>query len=313
MVIDPLYLPFSPELLIQHFLGLSEEIKGRHLQYYLKSTERYHQFCQEHPERRGLPISKTRRSCQIEKDERFWVAASLMSYFHDEKRIEYLVNLFRKVFGPTPPIEALPSWEACLEGNLHLYFELQLPSPSTYKQWLRQHLSERHIIPYVHNAAYQFKADQLRTNLEGPTHLDAALINESNGFAVLFEAKVLSDISVDITYDMIRNQIVRNIDVMLEPGDSLLPPANRRRLERSLFVLLTPEIFRQRPHTRLYGWLMNEYRSNPESLSRDLPHRKSVSWPEVAQRLGWLTWEDCESVRPGTCNWLTRTEISQSP
>ena len=31
--------------------------------------------------------------------------------------------------------------------------------------------------------------------------VDAALINASNGFAVLFEAKVLSDTSVDITYD----------------------------------------------------------------------------------------------------------------
>jgi hypothetical protein len=103
----------------------------------------------------------------------------------------------------------------------------------------------------------------------------------------------------------LQHQIIRNIDVMLEPGDGLLPPADRRRPERSLFVLVTPEIFRQRPHTRLYGWLMNEYRQSPAALARDLPHREALSWPKVARRMGWLTWEDCEAVRPGSCRWLT--------
>ncbi len=36
------------------------------------------------------------------------------------------------------------------------------------------------------------------------------------GVAVLFEAKVLSDISCRIEYDATRNQIARTIDVMLE-------------------------------------------------------------------------------------------------
>jgi hypothetical protein len=247
MVIDPTYLPFPEETLRQHFLVPAAGEADRHLQHYLTSAERYRQFCEEHPDRRGLPVSLTRRPCQIEKDERFWVAACLMSTFHDDNRNAYLAKLLRRVFGPEPPIKDFATWHSCLDGALHLYFEHQLASPPAYKQWLRRHLNERHMIPYVQDAAYQKGSDELKANLEGSTHVDAALINESNGFAVLFEAKVLSDTSVDITYDTMRNQIVRNIDVMLEPGDGLLPPADRRRPDRSLFVLLTPEMATDKP------------------------------------------------------------------
>ena len=78
-MIDPTYLPFSVETLQQHFLVSTADETDRHLQCYLKSAERYHNFCQEHPDRRGLPVSLTRRPCQIEKYERFRVAACLMA------------------------------------------------------------------------------------------------------------------------------------------------------------------------------------------------------------------------------------------
>ncbi len=194
---------------------------------------------------------------------------------------------------------------ACLTGTLHLYFEHQLPSPAAYKSWLGEHLFERSLVPYVRDAAYRRNSSKKRTGLEGPTHVDAVLINESNGFAVLFEVKVLSDTSVDITFDTMRNQIIRNIDVMLEKDERLLFPASKRRPERTLFVLVTPEIFRRRPHTRLYGWLMNDYRQNPGALGRDLPHRGSLPWSKIARRMGWLTWEEFEAVLPGSCLWLT--------
>ncbi len=307
-MIDPTYLPFPVEKLRQHFLVASDDEADRHVAYYLKSARQYRRFCQEYPKRRGLPVSLTRRPCQIEKDERFWVAACLMAYFHDENRNDYLATLLQRVFGSEPPVEDLPSWEECLDGTLHLYFEHQLPSPAAYKSWLGDYLFERNVIPYVRDAAYRRNSSEKRTGLEGPTHVDAALINESNGFTVLFEVKVLSDTSVAITFDTMRNQIIRNIDVMLESSEGLLFPANRRRPERTLFVLVTPEIFRQRPHTRLYGWLMNDYRQNPGALGRDLPHRGSLPWSKIARRMGWLTWEEFEAVRPGSCPWLTAAD-----
>ena len=38
----------------------------------------------------------------------------------------------------------------------------------------------------------------------------------ATGVAVIFEAKVLSDISAHVTFDLARNQLARSIDVMLE-------------------------------------------------------------------------------------------------
>ena len=43
--------------------------------------------------------------------------------------------------------------------------------------------------------------------LEGSTQVDALILNPDNGFNVLIEAKVLSDISVGITYDVVRNHL----------------------------------------------------------------------------------------------------------
>jgi hypothetical protein len=171
-----------------------------------------------------------------------------------------------------------------------------------YKQWLRAHLRERHLIPYV------LRSDNGIKNLEGPTNVDALLLNASNGFAVVIEAKVLSDVSCQITYDVQRNQIARNIDVMLEENASLCPPLNRRDPLRTLFLLVTPEIFKRNPSSRLYGFLMWEYRQDPLALARDLPHRRGLEAREVAQRIGWVTWEDMQRNNSGSCLWLGREE-----
>jgi hypothetical protein len=69
-------------------------------------------------------------------------------------------------------------------------------------------------------------------------------------------------------------------------------------------VLLTPEIFREHPESRLYGWLMRDYRSSPAAIHRDLSHRSEANLASVTRRLGWLTWEDCNRLLPGACPWL---------
>lgn len=120
---------------------------------------------------------------------------------------------------------------------------------------------------------------------------------------VLFEAKVLSDCSCDVTFDARRNQIARNIDVMLDANPTLMAPLSLRDPERTLFALLTPRMFKDHPRSRLYGSLMESYRSRPDSLAEDLPHR-TADWPSVSRRLAWLTWEDLDEVLPGSCTWL---------
>jgi hypothetical protein len=131
---------------------------------------------------------------------------------------------------------------------------------------------------------------------------------------VVFEAKVISDISADVQFDVLRNQIARTIDVMLDPNPHLQPPLSKRHPERTCFVLLTPEIFRKNPESRLYGWLLPAYQRDPILLQRHLPHRQLADLESVPKRLGWLTWEDCNRLHPGACPWFqySRSEAELS-
>jgi hypothetical protein len=87
------------------------------------------------------------------------------------------------------------------------------------RAWLRDHVTERAAIPYLKEKA---KAPGAR--LEGATKADAMLLARQSGTAVIFEAKVLSDISAHITFDLARNQLARNIGVMLEANPALAAP-----------------------------------------------------------------------------------------
>jgi hypothetical protein len=132
-----------------------------------------------------------------------------MAFFHllEPQRVGRLAALMRARLGDAPPVPGLPTWEACFRGELRLFLEAVMPSPQGYHDWLKAQFRERHLVPYVHRAAARTNAGAL----EGPTHVDALLLNESNGFAVMFEAKVVSDISTAVTFDAKRNQLARNI------------------------------------------------------------------------------------------------------
>ena len=94
-----------------------------------------------------------RKPCQVEKDERFWIVACMMTIFYSQNRTEELTQLFKNAYGDFPPVKGVESWEECLKGNLHLFFEANLPSPVPYKNWLLKHLTKRQFIPYVLNSA----------------------------------------------------------------------------------------------------------------------------------------------------------------
>ena len=100
----------------------------------------------------------------------------MMTMFYDDLRQQMLTELFTKAYGPTLPITGLSSWEDCLKGDLTSFFEANLPSPTTYKEWLRWNLELRHFIPYILRSADGKK------KLEGATDVDALIINPRNGF-----------------------------------------------------------------------------------------------------------------------------------
>jgi len=302
-LMHPIYLPFTEAQLKSRFakVGKNEDCAptaDKHIEYYKKSLRNYEEYLRRNPDRKAKPISELKVPCQIEKDERFWIAACMMTILFSENRLRELTDVFKHAYGSTPPIAEIDSWEECFEGLLDLFFEPNLPSPAPYKEWLFLNCKKRHLIPYILDSAYGKK------NLEGPTNVDAMLLNAPNGFAVVIEAKVLSDISYQITYDVIRNQIARNIDVMLENNPELCEPLKHRDPEKTLFLLVTPRIFKNNPTTRLYGYKFNEYKNDPSCLGRDLPHRTGCDLESISRRLGWLTWEDFKDVNQNCCKWL---------
>lgn len=113
------------------------------------------------------------------------------------------------------------------------------------------------------------------------------LLAPATGVAVIFEAKVVSDISAHVTFDLARNQLARSIDVMLEVNPALAAPLNLRKPERTFLVLLTPALTQPGragdaiSKSRLYGWLMPAYKDpNSSLLRRTCPTATTPNWPK---------------------------------
>lgn len=159
------------------------------------------------------------------------------------------------------------------------------------------------------------KPSQKSASLEGNTNLDALISGKDDKgrwVHIFIEAKFLSDISKDISYLPVRNQIARNIDcaveLMTERGKNL------DGVNDFWFILLTPGLFRTPAYgnatstsldtfiparSRLFCYKMDEYR-DPEILKQDLPHWAAVlddsQWEIISRRIGWMTFEDVVDV-----------------
>jgi len=296
------YLPFCRNILKEHFTNED------HLNYYEKSIERYKKFIGKNIKITGKSLDELRSSFQIQKDERFWTINTLLNIYNSPNRLSELVQLFEKEFGQGVPLSInIDSWKECFDSkNLEVYFEVDLPSPKKYKDYLynkyclsyKNKQSNGHqFIPYILACACNKK------RLEGSTQVDAIIINPDNGFTVIFEAKVLSDISIFITYDLLRNQIARNIDVMineeLEDKYNSHPILKNINPKKTLFILLTPKIFKDNYSSRFYGYKMRDYtdeKMGAANLNKDLPHREKKELKDIPQRIGWLTWQDFQDV-----------------
>jgi hypothetical protein len=292
-MIHPIYLPFEREELLPHFTN------AKHIDAFVESAARHQAFSSRfHGNLSGMSLSaEVRKHRQMEKDECFWTACTLKTVFDNAA----FSGVFKAAFGPTPPLRGFSSWDECVgqKSDQRLLFEVAAPSPHDYRSALRRRFDEdgnsAHMVPYVVDAA------KGNAGLEGPTKVDAFFVNTANGFGVMFEAKVLSDISCQVTFDPFRNQFARNIDVMLDDATIERLP---RKSASTLFCLLTPKIFKEQPTTRYYGVLFDHYKQNPHLLTEYLPHRANVDFAAIAQRLGWLTFEDCMTVCPDACPWL---------
>jgi hypothetical protein len=239
-VFDKKYLPFTEEQLKDHFarVGPDNTTADRHLDYYRKSVQAASDLAS--AASFGTPAERARakrHGLQMQKDERFWVVTALMSIFYAPDRLSALVDLLKRCLGDGPPMDGLATWEQALGDpeKLSLFFEVSLPSPPGYQQELIPLLEQRVLVSYVLKSARERVV--ARRPLEGSTKVDALLIAPDTGFAVLFEAKVLADASSSVWYDVLRNQLARNIDVMLHaqsaPGRATATATSRAVLLRA--------------------------------------------------------------------------------
>src|SRR5664280_340862 len=212
------YMPYAPEELEQHFVKFHQG----HVTEYRKTNREY--------------------------GERFWVLTTLKRLFDEFLLSGYspnsaLVQLIESVF--TDPPEGFRNWTDALGDAPRLFFEVNMPKPVEYSEFLRNKFQEVTLPPLSF-------LDQVPpgTRFEGQTKVDAVIFGVP-GVAVLFEGKVLSDASPKVIYDVTRNQIARSIDVLLETPD-ISVKANSdgellrqsRNPDQSFFVLLTPAIFK---------------------------------------------------------------------
>jgi hypothetical protein len=291
-VLHPLFLPFSEAELLKHFIktGDPEEDPLRHLAKW----------------KHRISEAPSKDPSFLQRDETLWTAGALLAIH----RSAHPAALWRKVmallFGPIPPTTERIDWSDLVGERLELFFEVGLPSPISYRRWLSEHLHDRHALE-----TQRIVAASRGTSLEGRTHLDALLLCPKTGFAIHFEAKVLSDIDAKTTHDSLRNQLARNVDCLVNaPSDH--PVLHNRHPDRSFLVLLTPEIFRRNWRSRLYGHLMRDYATDPAALQRDLPHLDGFTCSTVSRRLAWLTFEDLRTVEPAACPWLAAPGIASS-
>lgn len=121
----PVYLPFLEAQLRGHFVEIAGDASAdpeRHLAYYRQSIKRV----VANLDQPALTPAEVRRARQIEKDERFWVVASLMALYHSSDRRSAFSELLTRAGLKPPAVHA--TWDDALDGDLHLWFEVSLPA-----------------------------------------------------------------------------------------------------------------------------------------------------------------------------------------
>jgi len=186
--------------------------------------------------------------------------------------------------------------------------EVKLPEIREYRNYLK-HIFEKDNL-HLYPDRKKIIEDKLKNNnasFEGNTNLDLLIEGISNNkkTTIFIEAKFLSDISYQIKYNPVRDQIIRNIDCGI---DYINNKKYAENFEDFYFMLLTPKMFRTKKFgknketelatigatsSRLYCYKMNEYK-NFRSLKELLPHRKlqNNEWATISENIGWLTFED---------------------
>lgn len=181
-----------------------------------------------------------------------------------------------------------------LEGSVRIGFERQFKPPAGYLKWLNKEVS-RHPISYIRKQGKEHIKRGRR--LEANTHVD--VVFESENLLILVEVKFTSDISHEITFNPIRNQLARNIDVGI---------AEAKKNGKQLVVLLcTPREFYHK-RSRLYYYKIQEY-TDFNNVVQDIEWRPLE---EIRKYLLKVAWIPLEKVIEIIYNNLNLAEVKEA-
>ncbi len=156
--------------------------------------------------------------------------------------------------------------------------EMILPPSASYLKAI----SNEHPVRYVRKEVERHRKKGMA--LEGHTHIDFFI--ESEEVIIPIEAKFTSDIDIQVTYNCVRNQIARTIDVAIEVAKKA------KCKKKVIFLLCVPE--RLHNKGRLYYYKMNEY-ENLEHIKDDIPHQAS-SFDAYFSSAHVVYWKDVASI-----------------
>jgi hypothetical protein len=267
-------------------------------------------------------IEKFKKSASekiLDHDEPWVTLVALYGLFgnqqdiNNSQRLESINYLLSEdVFGKRHDRPVPPEFDH-LEG---VHIEVVLPEILQYREYVQKSIFIEGPYHFYKDRKQKLseKLEKEKASFEGSTNLDTLISGKNNGrnIHLFIEAKFLSDISKDITYVPVRNQIARNIDCAIDlmtSGGKYLSG-----LEDFWFLLLTPGIFRTERYggprlspiarflpqrSRLFCYKMEDY-LHPDFLRRDLPHWKDIldtqHWTLISKRIGWLTYEEIVSA-----------------
>jgi len=196
-------------------------------------------------------------------------------------------------------------------GLAQIRFWVSHVPPGIYLQWLRNKVRQegeaaiKHLDPC--SASRIMASRRLQKIMQGdqsevPERATEADIEIRLGkeLIIFIEAKLFSDISVSGTFNPVRNQVVRNMEI-------LEYTAQTEGFKDRRFILLTLD-----RKDKIYTQVMKRYRNSDMRMLRewdelgdwlavkeDLPHHAAKPdsyFQEMTLKMGWLLWSDCWKI-----------------
>lgn len=196
-----------------------------------------------------------------------WYTFALLLRMTTEQRISTINEILKPSVGSNVVI-----------SRPYLTFDKMLPPPKSYFN----SISIEHPVKYIREEIERHRKNGLP--LETHTHIDVLI--ETNELIIPIEAKFTSDIDYQRTYNCIRNQIARTIDVSIEVAKKVKPS------KKVIFLLCVPRYLYNKG--RYYYFKMKDY-ENLENLKQDLPHQ-AESIKACFDSMHVVFWEDIAST-----------------